>query len=366
MSAKPGRAPSSTAPAAGQILKQPRLAATLERLAQAGLDDFYRGEIAHALALDLNGLESPLTLADLQAHEALRVRPLELRTGGDSLVNLPPPTQGVASLMILGLFDRLGVTQADGFGHVHGLVEATKLAFMIRDRHVGDPDYSDFDAQAALNNDALLDHLAARIDPERALRWPQPAMGGDTVWFGAIDGLGRAVSVIQSTYFEFGAGVVLPRTGVAWQNRGASFRLTDDGWNALKPGRKPFHTLNPAMAQLKDGRFMAYGTMGGEGQPQTQAAVFTRYARFGQDLQEAISAPRWLLGRTVGEESSTLKIEDRFAPEVLSALIAAGHDLEVVAPFAGMTGHAGALVRKPDGELEGATDPRCDGAALAF
>ena len=144
-----------------------------------------------------------------------------------------------------------------------------------------------------------------------------------------IDEQGRAVSAIQSTYFEFGSGLVLPRTGVIWQNRGASFRIAEDGWNALKPGRKPFHTLNPAFAELSDGRRMVYGTMGGEGQPQTQAAVFTRYALMGQDLQAAVTAPRWLLGRTWGDDSTTLKLESRFDPATVAALKAAGHAVEM-------------------------------------
>ena len=113
------------------------------------------------------------------------------------------------------------------------------------------------------------------------------------------------VSAIQSIYFEFGSGMVLPQTGITWQNRGSSFRLAKTGWNALRPGRKPFHTLNPAMAEFSDGRQMSYGTMGGEGQPQTQAAVFTRYGIFGQPLQAAVTAPRWLLGKTWGSTSTT-------------------------------------------------------------
>jgi gamma-glutamyltranspeptidase len=220
--------------------------------------------------------------------------------------------------------------------------------------------------QDLLDDPAALDTMAARIDLRRALPWPQPPAAGDTVWFGAIDAQGRAASVIQSTYFEFGSGVVLPQTGITWQNRGSSFRLAPDGWNALKPGRKPFHTLNPALARFDDGRTMVYGTMGGEGQPQTQAAIFTRYARFGQGLQAAVTAPRWLLGRTWGADSVTLKIEDRFDPALCEALRAAGHDVEMMAPYTPTMGHAGAIVRHPDGVLEGATDPRSDGAVAAW
>ena len=144
------------------------------------------------------------------------------------------------------------------------------------------------------------------------------------------------------------------------------FRLAADGWNALRPGRRPFHTLNPALARFDDGRVMAYGTMGGEGQPQTQAAVFSRYARFGVPLQEAVTAPRWLLGRTWGEESTSLKLESRFDPALVKALADAGHDVELMPPFTATMGHAGAIVRHSDGLLEGATDPRADGIVATW
>ena len=353
-------------PRPGSVLRQPQLAATLHRLAEAGLADFYRGGLAEAIAADLADLGAPVGRQDLRSHAASLVAPLSVSLKGAELFNLPPPTQGLASLMILTLFDRLGVTAGEGFDHVHGLIEATKQAFLVRDRHVGDPAHMEVDAQSLLDDAAGLDARAARIDRHRALPWPQPPSAGDTVWFGVIDGDGRAVSMIQSTYFEFGAGLVLPRTGIVWQNRGASFRVADDGWNALKPGRKPFHTLNPAMARLSDGRQMVYGTMGGEGQPQTQAAIFTRYAMFGQELQAAVTAPRWLLGRTWGEESTSLKLEDRFDPALIAQLRAAGHEVELVAPFTSTMGHAGALVRHADGTLEGAADPRSDGAVAAW
>ena len=354
-----------TAPVEGGVLRFPALAATLRRLAAAGLDDFYRGDTAAAIAADLQRIGAPVTLADLHAHRAEVRAALSVATRQGALFNFPPPTQGLASLMILALFDRLAADQADGFAHVHGLVEATKQAFLVRDRVVGDPRFMAEPAQDWLAPERL-DALAARIDPNRALPWPQPPSAGDTTWMGAIDGEGRAVSFIQSIYFEFGAGVVLPQTGILWQNRGASFTLTTSGRNALSPGRKPFHTLNPALARLSDGRTMVYGTMGGEGQPQTQAALFTRYARYGQGLQAAITAPRWLLGRTWGEDSVTLKLESRFAPEVVEQLAQAGHAVEMLPQFTSTMGHAGAIVRHPDGWLEGATDPRSDGAAMGF
>ncbi|UZK66456.1 gamma-glutamyltransferase family protein [Sphingomonas sp. M1-B02] len=352
--------------AEGDLLRQPALAETLRRIAEEGPASFYTGALAADIAADLAGLGSPVSANDLAAHRAERRAPLQVEIDGARLYNSAPPTQGFASLLILALFDRLAAPAAESFDHVHGLVEATKQAFLLRDAFVGDPAYMQFDCQALLDDPVLLDELAARIDPARALPWPQPASAGDTCWFATADAEGRVVSAIQSTYFEFGSGLVLPRTGITWQNRGSSFRLALDGWNALKPGREPFHTLNPALAAFADGRTLAYGTMGGEGQPQTQAALFTRYARYGVNLQEAISRPRWLLGRTWGEQSVTLKLEDRFDPALVAQLRAAGHDVEILAPFTATMGHAGAIVRHPDGSLEGATDPRSDGQVAAW
>jgi gamma-glutamyltranspeptidase/glutathione hydrolase len=137
--------------------------------------------------------------------------------------------------------------------------------------------------------------------------------------------------------------------------------------NTLAAGRKPFHTLAPALAKFRDGRVMAYGTMGGDGQPQTQAAIFTRYARYGQNLQQAVSAPRWVLGKSYdGGRVHDLKVESRFDPALIQALSRAGHDVSVLGPYEDIMGHAAAIVRRPDGVLEGAVDPRGDGCVAAF
>lgn len=120
------------------------------------------------------------------------------------------------------------------------------------------------------------------------------------------------------------------------------------------------------MARFDDGRTMVYGTMGGEGQPQTQAAIFTRYACYGIPLQQAVTAPRWLLGRTWGAESVSLKMESNFSEPLIQKFKQAGHDVELVSPFSSMMGHAGALVRHSNGMIEGAADPRSDGCVAAF
>ena len=357
--------PGGRIPAQGDIIRLGRLADTLERIGQAGPDDFYRGELAGAVADDLAKAGSPLALADLAAFQAGIVAPLSVDSRWGTLFNLPPPTQGLAALMILALFERLEVSEGESFAHIHGLVEACKRAFLVRDAHVSDPAYMDVDPRKFLDG-AFLDAEAARIDPARALPWPHQGQKGDTVWMGAVDGAGNAVSFIQSVYWEFGSGLVLPATGVTWQNRGVSFSLDAGAANPLMPGRRPFHTLNPALARLHDGRVMAYGSMGGEGQPQTQAAIFSRHVGFGMDLQDAVSAPRWLLGRTWGEETMTLKLESRFDAALVGGLSEAGHDIELLAPYSDTMGHAGAVVWHPDGLIEGASDPRSDGRAAGF
>lgn len=357
--------PGGMVPAVGDRFVNERLGRTLGRLAREGLDSFYRGPLADAIAADLARAGSPLSGDDLARHRAQVKAPLELVLRSGTAYNFPPPTQGLASLMILGIFERLGVAEADGFEHLHGLVEASKQAFMVRDREIADPACMRSRPERFLAP-AALDAAAAAIDPSCALPWPQPPSGGDTIWMGAVDGEGRAVSFIQSVYWEFGSGVVLEETGIQWQNRGSSFRLDDGALNRLAPGRKPFHTLNPALFRFDDGRTMPYGTMGGEGQPQTQAAVLTRYAFFGQGLQAAVNAPRWLLGRTWGEESTTLKLESRFDAGLITALRLAEHEVEVVDAFDERMGHAGALVHHPSGVIEGAADPRSDGGVAAF
>jgi len=278
---------------------------------------------------------------------------------------MPPPTQGLASLLLLGIFDRLGSVAPESSQYLHNLVEATKIAFSVRDKHISDPDYMAVDPKTFLTNESL-DQLASFVNPMTASPWPQKSEIGDTVWLGVIDKEGRAVSFIQSIYWEFGSGVVLEETGINWQNRGTSFSLEKGHQNILFPTRRPFHTIQPALALLSDGATMVYGTMGGDGQPQTQAAVFSRYAMFDQPLQEAVTAPRWLLGRTWGSEINCLRIENRFDPQIISALQNMGHDVKLIGGFDEVMGHAGALVLKNDGLFEGASDPRSDGSVAAF
>ncbi|MCW0321219.1 gamma-glutamyltransferase family protein [Pantoea dispersa] len=357
--------PDGAPPAAGSRFTQPALAQTLSVLSEQGLESFYRGELAHHLAREMGALGMPITLDDLHRQRARRCTPLHLAHSEGDIWNMTPPTQGLVSLAILGITDRLAMADASEAQTVHRIVEATKQAFALRDQHITDPRHMAIDVQSLLNAD-YLGTLAAQVQDDRAAPWGTGRGPGDTVWMGVMDSSGLAVSFIQSIYHEFGSGVVLPGTGITWQNRGAAFSLQPDHLLTLAPGKQPFHTLNPAAARLKDGRTLVYGSMGGDGQPQTQAAIFTRYVIQGQPLQQAVSAPRWLLGRTWGQSSDSLKLEARIAPETVQQLRALGHEVELLAEYSEVVGHAGAIVRHNNGMLEGAFDPRSNGSAAGF
>jgi gamma-glutamyltranspeptidase/glutathione hydrolase len=354
-------------PEAGTLRRSLGLADTLEQLAHAGLGDFYRGDVGREIAADLERIGSPVTRKDLEAYRARVVEPLSVRLRHSTVYNLPPPSQGLATLLILGMFERLNVKTAETPEHHHGLIEAGKRAFAIRDRVVTDPRELTHDPAAFLKP-AVLEREAALIEARRAAPYPPRSAEGDTIWMGCIDKDGLAVSYIQSVYWAFGSGCVLPATGIHWHNRGLSFSLDPKSRNPLASGRKPFHTLNPGLAVFDDGRVLSYGTMGGEGQPQILSQIFTRYAVFGLSLADAVDAPRWLYGKSWGAPTATLKVEDRFDPGLLRALSGLGHPVEEVGkPYADSFGHAGMLVKHPrNGRVEAMHDPRSDGGALGL
>ncbi len=360
-------------PKAGTRRRAPKLAATLEQLAHVGLDDFYRGDIGRELAADMERIGAMPTRDDLATYRARWRDPLSLRladgdgirSGARTHFNAPPPTQGIASLIILGIFAKLGPVRRESFEHVHGLIEASKRALAIRDAIV-----TDFERLRHVPADFLtpraLEREAAAIDMGRAAAGPAKPAAGDTVWMGAIDASGLAVSFIQSIYWEYGSGCVLPATGVLLQNRGFSFSLDPAAVNPLQPGRRPVHTLNPPLAAFDDGRVVSYGSMGGDGQPQFQAQVFTRLM-MGDGVAAALDRPRFLYGKAWGTDTSALTVEPRYDDAILAALRRAGHELNVVAePYADLLGHAGALVRRPDGRIEAGHDPRSDGGAAGL
>ena len=353
----------------GEVMRLPDLAATLNQVADKGAQVFYKGDIAKRIVADLQANGGLLTLSDFANHKADWVNPISVNYRGYKAVNFPPNTQGMASLEILNVLNNFDV-KAMGEGtadYYHVLIEATKEAFVDRDKYLSDPDFVKIPLDYLLSAKHGKDQ-AARINMSKAAVNLTPLdPKGDTIWLGVVDAQGNAVSLIQSIYHDFGSGIVAGGTGVLLQNRGSFFSLDPKHVNHLEPRKRTFHTLNPAML-LKDGKpYLVYGTMGGEGQPQTQAAIVTRVVDFGMTPQEAIAAPRWLYGRTWGASSNDLKLEGRIPQKVADELKRRGHPVRLIEDFTDTMGHAGAiLVDQATGVRQGGTDPRGDGAAVAY
>ena len=353
----------------GQRLRLPELAATLSLIAQEGPRSFYEGELAERMTRCLADNGGLLTARDFAQHDAETVTPLSVRYRGLEACNLPPNTQGVASLSILNILEHMDVASlGEGSAeHIHAIVEATKLAFAERDAYVTDPDFAQIPLDCMLSPAhgrelAQRIHMAHALEPANLL---EPK--GDTCWFGVVDVQGNAVSAIQSIFHDFGAGIVAGDTGVLLQNRGSFFSLDPSHVNTLEPLKRTMHTLNPPMLRKNGKPWLVYGTMGGEGQPQTQAALVTRMVDFGLSPHDAVAAPRWLYGRSWGLPVNNLRIEGRFAPRVATTLQHLGHDVEVLSGFSDLMGHAGAILCDQNtGLLFGATDPRSDGLAAGY
>jgi len=353
----------------GDVMKQEDLAETLKLIAENGADYLYNSELTDRIVEDLQRHGGLLTVEDFKQHISDWVEPISVKYRDYTAYNLPPNTQGMASLSILNILNHIEMQDIKEGSTIyyHVLVEAIKHAFSDRDRYLTDPAFVEIPLDELLSEQRGLE-IAEKIK-ENLLAKELELLDakGDTVWFGIVDEDGNAVSFIQSIYHEFGSGFIPKGTGMVLQNRGSFFSLDSEHVNALAPRKRTFHTLNPAML-LKDGKpALVYGTMGGEGQPQTQAALVTRIVDYGMSVQEAIEAPRWLYGRTWGASSNSLKVENRIGEGIRQELSALGHELEVLEDFTDTMGHAGAIFIDDKTNVKyGGADPRGDGLAIGY
>ncbi len=347
-------------------LVQRDLALTLEAVRDGGPDAFYGGEIARRIAAAAGKAGSPLALEDLAEHRSDWMEPLRIAYRKGHAASFPPPTQGMSALAMLSVADGFDVAELAEADYVHLLVEAAKLAFEDRDRYLTDPAWMEQSPEELLAPERIA-QLRSRLDPKRAAPTTSArTAGGDTIAIVTADAQGNAVSLIQSLYFTWGSGLVAGDTGVVLQNRGSFFSLDPREANALAPGKRTMHTLIPSM-YLEGGRpRFVYGTMGGEGQPQTQAAVLTRRLDRGLGPQASVEAPRWLYGRTWGAPSRALNLEGRYGTDVATDLAARGHEVKMGGDWDDLFGHAQCIWLDPDGGLVGGSDPRADGAALGY
>lgn len=372
--------PDGRVPREGDVLINGDLARSLEAIAEMGArDGFYEGELAERIC---NGMpHSPLSAEDFAAFNASWIDPIETTYRGLTVAELPPNTQGFTALQILNMIEGYDVTAwgDSSADYIHHMAEAVKLSFADRDAWLTDARHHDIPLRELIDKAYAADRREL-ISPETSMKmdavtsgisggWSgvRPRPSGDTVYLCCADNDGMVVSLIESIYHDFGSGVVPERTGVLMQNRGSFFSLDPDHHNRLEPDKLTFHTLIPAMVLTEDGTaFAAMGTMGGEGQPQSQAAILTRMVDFGYDVQQAIEAPRWLMGRTWGEESQDLWLEGRIADTVAQELIRRGQPVQMLEDWNDNVGHAQMIRVNPEGFYEGGADPRGDGAALGW
>ena len=353
--------PGGRAPAPGEVFRNPELADTLEQLADSRGQSLYTGALAARIAAAAAADGGLLDATDLADHRSTWVEPLSLRFAGLAIHELPPNGQGLASLMALGILDRLRIDRLpiDGADAIHLQLEAMKLAFAACRRQVADPEAMVMEP-AALLEPAYLDAQAKLINPQRA----QPADARiapehGTVYLAAADAAGRMVSFIQSNYLGFGSGVVVPGTGIALQNRALGFSLDPRHPNCVAGRKRPYHTIMPALVTRAGRPAAAFGVIGGHMQPQGHVQLALRLFVHGQNPQAACDAPRWYL-----TERSEVGLEPGIAASVRQDLAARGHRLLDPAPTV-LFGGAQIIQRVGDA-FWGGSDPRKDGQAIGI
>ncbi len=350
-------APGGRTPDSGERFRCPEQAETIERIVESRGESFYRGELASRIVADAERHGALLSAEDLATHAPVWCDPLSSRWGEHELHELPPNGQGLVALVAAGILERLGYAAEGPFDPLalHLQIEAMKCAFSDIKAVVGDPACMTVEPEELLSPDHLDTH-ARRIRIDRASD-PGHVVVSDasTVYLSCADASGGMVSFIQSNYMGFGSGVVIPGTGIAMQNRGAGFVLTEGHPNRAGGGKRPYHTIIPGFV-TRDGRpECSFGVMGGHMQPQGHVQVLWRMFELGMDPQDALDAPRWRIA-----EGRRVHLEPGFPPKTVQALEQLGHTIEIAEERTVAFG-GGQVVRRTDGGWIGGSDPRRDG-----
>jgi len=354
------------APRVGSTLVERDLARSLEALATQGPDALYRGEIARKIAAFMQQEGGLLTAADLATHATRWQDPIETTYRGDHVLAFPPNTQGLTLLEQLNLAELAGL---EAMGHnsveyIHTLVEGSKLAYADRDRYVADPAFSDVPVARLISKEHAKE-LRRRIvgEPTAGDGTYDPTRdgNGDTVYLCVVDKDGNAVSWIQSLFASFGSGRMVPGTGIVLQNRGSLYSLDPSHPNLVAPGKRPYHTLSPAMVLNPDRTLhMVVGTPGGDGQTQTLTQVINNVLVFGMTPQQAVESPRW---RSYGR--GKLGLEVGIPEQVRAALAARGHAVSPEQPSAEFGGAQAILILEGGGRMVG-SDFRREAYGIAW
>ncbi len=347
-------------PKPGQLFKCPEQVKTLELIAETEGEAFYRGEIAKKIANHAQNTGGLITREDLKNHRPEWVNPLSIEYKGVKLHEIPPNGQGIAALIMLGIVNHLNLSKhpVDSIKSLHLQIEAMKLAFSDAYRYVSDSKSWEFDPQLLLNPD-YLKQQAKLVNLEKATKYyyGKPKVGG-TVYLTAADAEETMISFIQSNFWSFGSGIVIPDTGISLQNRGHGFTLEENHPNQVGPHKRPYHTIIPGFVTRNDIPLMSFGVMGGSFQPQGHAQMMIRIFEYGQNPQAAIDAFRWQVTSGLG-----IKLEEGMDNKTIDGLRLKNHGVSL-SPFIDFGG-AQLIYKLEDGYLA-ASEPRKDGQAVGF
>ena len=355
-------------PRLGEIVRLPGLARSLHALAAGGRAVFYRGELAEQIVACSRAYGGLLERDDLAAHRSEWVEPIGTDYRGYEVCELPPNGQGLTALLALNIlecFDLAGLGD-DAASVVHLQIEAIKLAFADRNRYIADPAQVPVPVAALLSKD-YAQGRAALIHRQRARKHIAPGAlpaGTDTVYLTVADAAGNVVSLINSLYLAFGSGMVAGDTGIVLQNRGYGFSLDPTHPNCIAPGKRPFHTIIPAMLLKDDRPMVAFGVMGGDMQAQGHVQLVSHLVDAGGNIQEAIDQPRFHY-----LAADRVALERRLAERVGAELIRRGHVVEdesAALPHGGFGGGQGIMIDPATGAYWGGSDSRKDGCAIGF
>jgi len=350
-------------PDVGDVVTLPKLGESMRRIAEEGADVVYEGDIAAEIADEVQSRGGFLTVEDLADFEVEWPDPVSATYNGAEVFELPPNNQGLVALEALNIAEELGAGEypIDSPERVHYFAEATKLAFEDGHHYITDPEFEDHPPLASTDwARQRAEHVGDTANDDVSVGVPNAgdAEDADTVLLCVADDEGNLVSFINSRFAGFGSGLVAGDTGIALQNRGASFSLNREDPNRLEPGKRPFHTLIPALARFDEDDWAAFGVMGGYMQPQGHVQVVSNVVDYDLPLQAALDRPRWRY-----REDGDLALEPHFDSNVAAKLVRKGHDVRTLTP--GLFGGA-QIVRNDGGTLSAATEPRKDGNAQGF
>ncbi len=338
---------------AGEMIRLPDHAATLEAIGQTNADAFYKGSLAEKIDAQSRAAGGYLRAEDLAAYEPVWTEPIRMNYRGYEVCEIPPNGQGIVALMALNILKEFEFREKECVETYHRQLEAVKIAFADALASVTDPSRMTVDYRLFLDP-AYGAAGAAKITEHAQVFSPCIPPKSGTVYLACADGEGNMISYIQSNYNGFGSGIVIDGTGIALQNRGADFSLDPLAANCLMPGKRTYHTIIPGFL-MKDGKPVGpFGVMGGYMQPQGHVQVVMNAVDFGMDPQQALDAPRWQWMR-----DGSVTVESRFDPEMARALQRRGHKVttDLATPS---FGRGQMIIRLENGVLVGGTESRTD------